>query len=197
MNYGVLEGGAPVIVFWIANNLGPAPVAIVLSFLAAAVVFARNRKSGIVRVLSIVGFAIVAASAAVGLAFNSDKAFAAQNIVSDVSFVVIGLVSLAMQRPFVGPITRELIPALRPHLLDTDRVFYVLTVVNIALNVAQAVMRTWLIDVLSTNDYVVLSRVTAIPFNVGYFGLAYVLIVRRLDAIESAGQPPSSPHMLN
>lgn len=185
LNYGVLEGGAPVIVFWVANNIGPSSVAIVLSFLTAAFVFARNRKSGIVRVLSIVSFAIVAASAGAGLALNNDKAFAAQNIVSDVSFVVIGVVSLIIRKPFVGPLTRELIPALRPLLSDVDRVFVVLTVVNIAINAAQAVIRIWLLDALSTNDYVVVSRVIGIPFNVGYFGLAYVLIVRRLDAFEA------------
>lgn len=185
LNYGVLEGGAPVIVFWIANNLGPSSVAIVLSFLTAAFVFIRNRKSGIVRVLSIVSFAIVAASAAAGLLLNSDKAFASQNIVSDVSFVVIGLVSLAIRKPFVGPLTRELIPALRPLLSDVDRVFVVLTVVNIAINASQAVIRVWLLDAMTTNDYVIVSRIIGIPFNLGYFALAYVLIVRRLDDFDA------------
>lgn len=186
LNYGVLEGGAPVIIFWVANNLGPSSLAIVLSFLTAAFVFVRNRKSGIVRILSIVSFAIVAASAAAGLALNNDKAFAAQNIVSDVSFVVIGIVSLVIGKPFVGPLTRELIPALRPLLNDADRVFVILTVVNVLINVVQAIVRVWLLDAMSTNSYVVVSRVIGVPFNVAYFGLAYVLIVRRLDAFEAA-----------
>lgn len=180
-NYSVVEGGIPVAVFWVANNLGPSQLAIALSFIAAFVVFLRNRDSGVVRALSILGFAIVAGSAAAGLILESGKAFAAQNIVSDIAFVVIGVVSLAIGKPFVGPIARELVPAIKPLIDNADRVFIVLTVLNVLMNVIQAVARIWLIDVLSTNDYVILSRVLSVPLNLAYFGFAYWTIMRRIE----------------
>lgn len=189
-NYSVIEGGIPVAVFWVANNLGPSQLAIILSFIAAFIVFMRNRDSGVVRALSILGFVIVAGSAAAGLILESGKAFAAQNIVSDIAFVIIGIVSLAIGKPFVGPIARELVPAIKPLIANADSVFVLLTVLNILMNVIQAVARIWLIDVLSTNDYVILSRVLSIPLNVAYFGFAYWAIMRR---IAREAPPPGEP----
>ncbi|MDZ7727530.1 MAG: hypothetical protein U5Q44_04660 [Dehalococcoidia bacterium] len=126
-----------------ANNLGPSQLAIILSFIAAFAVFMRNRDSGVVRALSILGFAIVAGSAVAGLALDSGKAFAAQNIVSDIAFVIIGIVSLAIGKPFVGPIARELVPAIKPLIADPRRIVAAAQVLNILMNVIQAVARIW------------------------------------------------------
>ena len=182
----VFEGAMPVVVFWVANNLGPERVAIALSLVAAIVVFVRNRESGVVRALSVLGFAIVALSAVIGIVFESDKAFAAQNIASDFAIAAISLLSIVIGRPLMGAVTRELIPALAPLLATADKVFVTLTAVNVVSNLGQAAMRLWLIDVLDTNDYVILSRVFGIPFTVAYIGIAYVLIGRRLEELRPA-----------
>ncbi len=193
-NGSIAQGGIPVAVFWIANNLGPSQVAIVLSFIAAAAVFIRNRDSGVIRALSLLGFVIVAASAAAGLLLANDKAFVAQNIASDFAFVVISLGSVILGKPLIGYVARELLPALRPHIAATERVFVILTLLNAVLNLGQGVVRIWMLDVLSTNDYVILSRVIGLPTNLLFFGLAYVLIKRRLAEVDrESGHGPDEP----
>lgn len=193
-NGSVAEGGIPVAVFWVANNLGPSSVAIALSFIAAAVVFMRNRDSGVIRALSLLGFLIVAASAGAGLLLANDKAFAAQNIASDFAFVVISLGSVLVGKPLIGYVARELLPALRPHLLATERVFVILTLLNAFINLVTGVVRFWMLDVMDTNDYVILSRVIGIPTNLAFFGLAYLLIRRRLAEVDREnGHGPDDP----
>lgn len=193
-NGSVAEGGIPVAVFWVANNLGPSSIAITLSFIAAALVFVRNRDSGVIRALSLLGFVIVAASAGAGLLLANDKAFAAQNIASDFAFVVISLGSVLVGKPLIGYVARELLPALRPHLEATERVFVLLTLLNAVLNLVQGIVRIWMLDVLETNDYVILSRVIGIPTNLLFFGVAYLLIRKRLAEVDREnGHGPDDP----
>ena len=59
----VFIGLVPVAVFLIANYLGPAQVAIGLSFAVSCVVFVVNRSHGAIQMLSVLGFTIVAISA--------------------------------------------------------------------------------------------------------------------------------------
>jgi intracellular septation protein A len=188
-NYGVAQGGLPVLVFWIANNVTESEVALVLAFVTAVAVIARNRQSGVIRVLSILGFVIVALSAIAGLLLDNDKAFAAQNIVSDFALATIGLGSIALRKPIVGVIARELVPGLRPILPVVDRTFITLTLIFVALNLVQAVVRIWMLDAYSTNTYIVVSRVFAFPLNVAYFVYAWWLVSRR---VRSEGVPAES-----
>lgn len=180
-NYGVAEGGLPVFIFWVANNLGPTQVALVLAFVTAVAVIARNRKSGVIRLLSVLGFVIVAASAVAGFVLDSDKAFAAQNIVSDIALAAIALISVLMGRPIMGLIIREMVPALRTVLHETDRTFVVLTLSFVALNLFQAAVRIYMLDEFSANTYIVVSRIFAFPLNLGFIGLAWLLVARRLS----------------
>jgi intracellular septation protein A len=179
-DFGVAQGGLPILVFWIANNMGPTQVAIVLALAVAVVVFVRNRQSGVIRALTVVSFAIVAASGVAGLVLASDKAFAAQNIVSDFAFAAIGLGSLAMRKPIIGVITRELIPGLRRLLPVDDRTFVMLTIGWVVLNLVQAVVRIYLLDVMSANTYIIVSRVFAFPLNVAFIAAVFVLVSRRV-----------------
>jgi hypothetical protein len=185
-----MEGGLPVVVFWLVNQFADAPVSISASFVAAIIVFARNKQSGVIRALSVLGFVIVAASAAVGLTINSDKAFAAQNIVSDFVIVPIALGSILVGRPLAGAVGRELFPAIRPIVPERHRVFVFLTLLVVAINLSTGVIRLLMIDTLSTNDYVLLSRVIGIPFNILLFGLAFVLVLRVID-----GELEKNPHL--
>jgi hypothetical protein len=189
-NPSVMEGGLPVVVFWLVNQFADAPVSISASFVAAIIVFARNKQSGVIRALSVLGFVIVAASAAVGLTINSDKAFAAQNIVSDFVIVPIALGSILVGRPLAGAVGRELFPAIRPIVPERHRVFVFLTLLVVAVNLSTGVIRLLMIDTLSTNDYVLLSRVIGIPFNILLFGLAFVLVLRVID-----GELEKNPHL--
>jgi intracellular septation protein A len=188
-NYGVAQSGLPILVFWIANNAGPTEVALVLAFVTAVAVVVRNKQSGVIRMLSILSFVIVAAAAVAGLILDNDKAFAAQNIVSDFAMAAIGLGSIAVARPIIGVISRELVPGLRPILPVTDRTFVILTVAFVVLNLFQAIVRIYMLDAMSTNTYIIVSRVFALPLNIAFFGLAWYMVSRRVGDATTPSPP--------
>jgi hypothetical protein len=191
INSAVFEGALPVLVFWLLNQAADPRIAIAGSFATAVVVFMRNRDSGVIRFLSTVGFAVVAASAVVGLIFESDKAFAAQNIVSDFLTVPLGIGTIVVGRPLVGMITRELVPAIRPYMAVTHSTFVWLTLISVAINASTGVMRWYMLDALSTNDYVILSRILGIPFNILYFGGAFLWIRHDMEKALDDVPPPA------
>jgi hypothetical protein len=172
-NPAMAEGILPALVFWVLNQFSDPRVAIAASFATAVVVFYRNRDSGVIRFLSAMSFAIIAASAVVGLVFESDKAFAAQNIVSDFLTVPMALGTIFVGRPLVGMVTRELVPAVRPLMAVDHSAFVWLTVIVVAVNFTTGVIRWYMLDALSTNDYVILSRVLGVPFNILYFAVCF------------------------
>jgi intracellular septation protein A len=189
-DFRVFEGFLPVLVFFVANRMGPAEVAIGLSFATAVVVFARNKSSGIIRALSVLGFVIVTASAVAGIVASSDKVFVAQNIVSDFAFVIIMMGSVLIGRPLIGAIARELVPGIRPVMAVNDPAFVVLTLVNGAINLGTGVARIFMLDAMSADTYAIVSRVAFIPLNIAFFVLCYALIARRAIAIWPADLPP-------
>lgn len=191
-NPAIAEGALPVIVFWLLNLVADPRIAIAGSFVTAVIVFIRNSDSGVIRFLSAVSFTIVAGSAVVGLVLDSDKAFAAQNIVSDFSTVPLGIGTIIAGRPLVGMITRELVPAVRPFLAENHRTFIWLTLIVVGINVVTGFIRWYMLGELSTNNYVVLSRVLGLPFNFVYFTLCYVWIRREIDRVIGAEPVPAA-----
>lgn len=181
INLRILEGMIPMGVFWVAGEAGaPGWLAILLSLVSAAVVFVRNKEYGATRALSAIGFVVVASSAVAGIALHSEKTFAAQNIFGDLVFIGVGLGSIAIGRPIAGAIVREMFPTLKPHLRPDDAIFVALTLVVVVANAMQAGTRLWMIEEMSTNDYVLVSRLAGLPFNAVYIGAAYGLIAWRL-----------------
>ncbi len=186
INLRVLEGMLPMAVFWVAGEVGaPGWLAIVLSLVTAAAVYVRNKEYGATRALSAIGFVVVASSAVAGIALDSEKTFAAQNIFGDLVFIVVGLGSIAIGKPIAGAIVREMFPSLRPHIRADDAIFVALTLVVVLANVMQAGTRLWMIDEMSTNDYVLVSRLAGLPFNAVYFLAAYGLIAWRLRQLRN------------
>lgn len=192
IDWRVAEAGVPVILFLILNFIAPAQVAIGASFAASAVVFLRNRDSGIIRVLAIMGFVVITGSAIVGLATESRKAFAAQNIVSDFLVATVALGSIAIGRPLVGAIARQTLPALRSLLDIRHRTFVYLTLGLVALNVFTGVVRIFMIDALSTNEYVVLSRAVGFPFSAVFAAASYFFVKRAATARHHIEAPPAT-----
>ena len=185
----VFQGFAPAIVFLIANQLAPTQIAIVLSFAAAVVVFVRNKASGVIRLLSTIGFAIIAFSTALGLALDSDRAFVAQNIFADIVFAALFFGSVVVGRPLIGAIARELVPGIRPVMQINLPVFVQLSLLNAAINVVSAIARYLMIENMSTNAYVILSRAVFIPVNIAFIALCYFLIVRTAIRIWPEDEP--------
>jgi hypothetical protein len=175
---GVFQGFIPAAVFLIANQFGPIRLAIALSFAATVIVFARNKTSGVIRFLSTLGFAIATLSTGIGLAFDSSRAFVAQNIFADVVFTVVFTASVVIGRPLIGGIARELVPGIKPVLAINTPVFAYLSLLNAGINAFSAVVRFLLIQAVSVDLYVVLSRVVFLPLNVAFIALCYVAITR-------------------
>ena len=173
----------PVVVFLILNTFWPedlwrTQVAIVGSFLASAYVFATNRDSGVIRALVVLGFLIVAGSAAFGLAINSAKAFAAQNIFTDFIMAAISLGSVLAGKPLVGAVARQGVPALRTLMDPKHRVFVYLTLTFMAINIFTGIFRIFLLGEFNATEYVLISRATGLPFSVGFLIACYFSIKR-------------------
>ena len=182
VDWRIFWSGLPLVVFLALNSFWPedlwrTQVAIVASFLASLWVFANNRDSGVIRLITVLGFVVVAGSAVLGLAINSAKAFAAQNIYSDFLVAAVCLVSVAIGKPLVGAVARESIPALRPLMAPQHRLFVILTLVFMAYNIGTGVFRIFLLDEFSANGYVIASRVTT-PISLAFFLLCYFTIKR-------------------
>lgn len=185
----VFQGFLPAIVFLVANRFGPVQVAIILSFATATWVFARNKSSGVIRMLSAVGFLLVAFSTVIGLALNSDRAFVAQNIFADIAFAGIFLGSVVIRRPLIGAIARELVPGIRPVMHIDLPVFVQLSLVSAAINIVSAIVRYFMIENMSVDAYVILSRVVFIPVNIAFVVLCYVTVTRTAIRIWPEDEP--------
>ena len=173
----------PVVVFLVLNTFWPedlwrTQVAIVGSFLSSAYVFATNRDSGVIRALVVLGFLIVAGSAAFGLAINSAKAFAAQNIFTDFIMAAISLGSVLAGKPLVGAVARQGVPALRTLMDPKHRVFVYLTLTFMAINIFTGIFRIFLLGEFNATEYVLISRATGLPFSIGFLIACYFSIKR-------------------
>jgi intracellular septation protein A len=177
-DFRVLEGGIPAFAFLIVNSLWDTRVAIGISFAASIWVFVRNQSSGVIRFLSVMSFLITAGSAAVGLAFSSDTAFVAQNMVSDFVVAVVMVGSVLIGRPLVGAVSRQLVPQIQPVMQLDHPTFRTLTLVSAGINIFTGVIRIFMLDAMSANAYLILSRVVFIPLNIAFYVLCYVLISR-------------------
>jgi hypothetical protein len=68
--------------------------------------------------------------------------------------------------------------------------FRTLTFVSAALNICTGVIRIFMLDALSANAYVILSRVVFVPLNIAFYLLCYVMISRVAIRIWPAALPP-------
>lgn len=178
----------PVIAFTTASRTTTTEVAILISFLASAMVFAACRESGIIRFLAIQSFITVSGAAIVGIALSNEKVFVAENIVGDGMVVIIAMASLVIGRPFYGLIIRESIPRVCPALAASHQAFVQLTLLFVALQLATGVGRIFLLQELSAADYAVVSRVITWPLTALFLMAVYLLVTRALEAHRLAEQ---------
>lgn len=186
MNPRILMSLLPVVIFWaLWRTTETAWLAIVGGFAASTFVLLTNRQQRLIGVLTLYGFVIVGVSSAVGIVWDSPKAYLASGPVSDLLFFPLYLVSIAMGKPLVGGISRELFPAIAGRLPEDHRVFVVLSVAWGAYNLAQGVARFYMLKVFSVGEYLVYSRLISWPFSAALMLLSAWMIygaVRRLHA---------------
>lgn len=181
LNPRVLEALLPVAVFLAASQVAPVRAAIAASFVAAGVVFWRNRRSGVIRLLNVVGFGVVALSAAVGLWLDDARPFVAQNLVSDFLVFLLSVGSILLRRPLVGLVMLELIPTLRQRLPVDAPAFVGLTALNAVLNLALGCIRLAMLAHFEPAAYVVASRAVGLPFTLAFYALCALLVARYVD----------------
>jgi intracellular septation protein A len=189
-DFRVFVGVLPSVVFLVANSMWSTQVAIAASFVVATIVFARYPGSGVIRALTMVSFVVVFASAVVGLALDSGKAFVAQNMVGDFLIAAIFTGSVIIGRPMIGAIAREMVPAIQPIMAIDHQVFVKLTLLNAGVNLVTGIMRLFLLDALTENQYVIVSRVLGFPLAAAFFLYAYREITRAAIRIWPVDEPP-------
>jgi intracellular septation protein A len=189
-DFRVFLGIVPPVAFLAANYLASTQVAIIVAFVASAIVFVSNPGSGVIRALAVISFVVVAVSAIAGLASGSGKVFVAQNLVGDFLIAAIFLGSVVMHRPMIGAIAREMVPSMKPVMPIDHAVFVRLTLISVAVNVLSGVARAYLLDVLTEDQYVIASRALGFPLGVAFFFYAYREITRTAVAIWPADEPP-------
>ncbi len=163
MNPRLLLSGAPIVVFWVASRLLDPVPANILGFSAFVLVYVTNRRDGLIGLLTAFGFVIVAVSAVFGIIFESEKAYLASGPVSDFLFIPLHLGSIAVGKPLIGAITRELFPELGQRVPLNHPVFVAFTLVWAVYDVGLGIARTLLLQELSVGEYLVWSRVLGWP----------------------------------
>jgi hypothetical protein len=185
-----IEGAYPAFAFILANWLWTTQIAIALSFATALVVFVRNRQRGVIGVLGAISFVIVSISAIIGLIWNSGTVFVAQNLVADFVFAAVYAGSILIGRPLIGVIARELVPSIKPVIDVNHAVFIQLSIVAILINAGEGIVRLFMIEAMSNNAYVIVSRVVFIPLTIGFYLLCYRQVSKTAIAIWPADLPP-------
>jgi hypothetical protein len=163
MNPRVLLSLLPAAIFWVLWRTTETWVAISGGFLASVVVMQHNRSQRLITLLTVFGMAIVACSAVIGIVWDSPKAYLAGGPVGDFLFVPLYLASIAMHRPLVGGISRELFPAIAGRIPLDHRVFVLWSLAWAAMNLVQGLVRSWMLAELSVGEYLVWSRVVFWP----------------------------------
>ena len=172
----------PIAAFLLVDRVADTRVAIGAGFAAALLVFLRTRKSGVIGYLAIGGIVIVGGSATVGIILDSDKAFFASDALGDFLWMAALLISIALGRPLIGVFVREMFPGVRDWIGERHRVFVWLTLAWAVQNVVTAVIRIILLDSLSTDAYILWSRVATWPLNIGLLAISYYLIYRAIHS---------------
>ncbi len=161
-----------------------------MSFAVSIAVFYRNRQHGTIRLLGVLGFVIVAASAVIGLISNSGKVYVAQNLVTDFIFAGVFATSVVVGKPLIGSIVREVVPALQPVMDVQYPLFVKLTLVCAAINLGTGIARVFLLAALTDTQYVIASRALGLPLDVAFYFACYVLVQREAIRIWPADMPP-------
>lgn len=177
-NFRILVSGIPVAVFYVLTRVAPPSVSVTGGFIAFTIVFFYTRRSRLYQLLTVVGFVVVALSAAVGIVTSSEKAYLAAGPVSNFVFVPLYLGSVRLGQPLVGGIAREIVPGMVGRLPVNAAVFAWLSVVWGVYEAVQGVVRFLLLSELSVGEYIVWSRVFGWPASAVMLSVTVFFIVR-------------------
>lgn len=167
----MMSSFVPVLVFYVGTRNGPTWLAILLSFLSSAVILWMTRKDRLIGLLTLVNFVVLAISAGVGIVLDSEKAFLAAGPLRDFVSLPIYFGSIMLGQPLIGGYARGLNPAIAGRLPANHGVFVKLTLLWAGYDLLQGASRVWMLDALSTGEFLVWSRVVAMPFGAAIIGV--------------------------
>ena len=177
-DFKILLPAIPMAIFVILNWQTSEWIAILGSFIATSIAFYLNKQNGVIRMLTVMGFAIVTISAVVGMLMNNAKAYVSESITTDLMHVIIFTTSIVMRKPLVGLITREALPLVRNSLPVMHRIFVSLTFTFIAINLLTAIIRILLLQTVSATTYVLINTPSSFIISGLYLATSGFLIVR-------------------
>jgi hypothetical protein len=178
VNLRIVTSIAPVVVVYLLTRVADPWVAVLGGFIASAIVFAYNRRDRLIGVLTAFSFGIVTISALVGIFANSEKAYLAAGPIGDFAFVLLYLGSVAVRRPLIGGIARELLPRYAGHVPLNAGVFVWMTLAWAGYDLVHGAARIWMLQEMSIGEYIIWSRLAFWPFSSGLVGITAALAIR-------------------
>ena len=155
--------GAPVAVFYLLTRVADPWQAVLGGFIVSAIVYWYNRKDRLIGTLTAFGFGIVAITAVIGIVSDSEKAYLTSGPIGDLLFVFLYLGSIAIGKPLIGGIVRELFPAYTSRIPPNAPVYVWLTAAWAGYDLFHGLIRVWMLMELSVGQYLVISRLAFWP----------------------------------
>jgi hypothetical protein len=168
----------PVLVFLLVRRVATPEIAISAGFLTSLIVFFINRQSGRTGILAVLGMVIVGGAAIVGIVLGSEKAYLMNDPISDYLIMTVALVSIILRRPLFSLFARELVPAVERVLEPRHSVFYLTTWLLVAVNAVQGTTRVVLLQNLSVDYYLLVTKPMGWTLSFALLVATYVLIDR-------------------
>ena len=109
---------------------------------------------------------------------DSDKAFLANDSVSDFLWAILFICSVLARRPIVGLITNELFPNLTTLMSLRERVFYTFTVIWALYYIGTGMLRVLLLETMTVDAYILWSRMMVWPMTLLLFIISVYVISR-------------------
>lgn len=179
MRFRILLTLLPVLIFLGLTRFVPAWAAITGGFAATTIVFVLTRRERLIGGLALFGFCVVAVSALLGITWSSEKAYLASGPITDFLWVPLFLVSVAIRKPLVGGISRELVPAIAGRLPLAHPIYAWLSVAWAVFDALHGIATSVLLSELSVAQYIIWSRLVLSPFSGLLFVISAFLIYRR------------------
>jgi intracellular septation protein A len=185
----------PLGVFFLVSRIGEPWQAILASFVASAVVFYYTRQDKLIGTLGVFGFVIVCITATIGIVTDSEKAYLYRDPITDAAFFCLHTGSMILRRPLIGALAHELFPGVATKIPINAPLFYLLGCAFASWDIGNGLLRIYLLETLSTGEYLVWSRVLGWPVTASLVGLSTFLVMRevkRRESLEASGAAPAT-----
>ena len=191
VNLAAVANLLPVVLYVVVRHAAGTQIGIGVAFLALIVVFALNRRRGVMGGIALLSLIIATGASVAGILLNSDIAFLLRDPIGDFLTAGVILGSLALRRPLLGLVAREVSPRFVGGVDLQCRLFYLLTLLWAGQILATGGVRVFLfLQGLAPDSYIVWSRAASWPAGLAVIVVTGVLLVR---AGRRTGSEPSQP----